>query len=76
MTTTAREDRTTRPPRSHAGRRPSITPPPKLRRRPALVVAAVVVDRPRLPARRLGLERDHQHPGGSRRASTRSTAAR
>ena len=43
MTTTAREDRKPGP---HAGApnigRP-ITPPPKLRRRPGLVVAAVVI---------------------------------
>ena len=43
MTTTAREDRKPGP---HAGAPhigPPITPPPKLRRRPGLVVAAVVI---------------------------------
>lgn len=43
MSTTAREDRRTGPRPSAPETTASITPPPKLRRRPALVVAAVIV---------------------------------
>lgn len=43
MSTTAREDRRAGPRPSAPETAASITPPPKLRRRPALVVAAVIV---------------------------------
>lgn len=43
MSTTTREDRTTGPRPATPETGPSLTPPPKLRRRPALVVAAVLV---------------------------------
>lgn len=43
MSTTAREDRRTGPRPAAPETAASITPPPKLRRRPALVVAAVIV---------------------------------
>lgn len=43
MSTTAREDRRPGPRTVTTESGPSITPPPKLRRRPALVLAAVVV---------------------------------
>src|SRR3954454_9437866 len=43
MTTTAREDRRPGPRTATPETGASITPPPKLRRRPALVVAAVMV---------------------------------
>lgn len=43
MSTTAREDRRTGPRPATPETAASITPPPKLRRRPALVVAAVIV---------------------------------
>ena len=43
MSTTAREDRRPGPRTATPETGPSITPPPKLRRRPALVVAAVIV---------------------------------
>ena len=43
MTTTAREDRKTGPHTATSNSRPSVTPPVKLRKRPALVVASVVV---------------------------------
>lgn len=43
MSTTAREDRRTGPRPATPETATSITPPPKLRRRPALVVAAVIV---------------------------------
>ncbi|GIM65272.1 membrane protein [Planomonospora venezuelensis] len=43
MTTTAREDRKPGPHRTAPDAGPPVTPPPKLRRRPGLVVAAVVV---------------------------------
>ena len=66
MTTTAREDRKPGP---HAGAPdtgPPITPPPKLRRRPASRRRRGGRHRARLPARRVGLERDDQHRGGPR----------
>src|SRR3954451_11636421 len=43
MSTTARDDQRTGPRTATPQTGPSITPPPKLRRRPALVVAAVIV---------------------------------
>src|SRR3954447_18580338 len=43
MSTTAREDRRTGPRTATPEAGASIAPPPKLRRRPALVVAAVIV---------------------------------
>ena len=43
MSTTAREDRRTGPRTATPETGPSVMPPPKLRRRPALVVAAVIV---------------------------------
>ena len=43
MTTTAREDRKPGPHRTAPDAGPPLTPPPKLRRRPGLVVAAVIV---------------------------------
>lgn len=43
MTTTAREDRKAGPPTATPDPSPGVTPPLKLRRRPALVVIAVVV---------------------------------
>lgn len=43
MTTSAREDRKTGPRTATPGQGASVTPPPKLRRRPALILAGVAV---------------------------------
>ena len=65
MTTTAREDRKPGPRTGAPDIGPPITPPPKLRRRPASRRRRGGRHRARLPARRVGLERDDQHRGSA-----------